>query len=211
MTATGQNTKPREPEEESWGSLGPAMRGLNERHRAFVHYLVMDPSHGGLTRAYRKAGYGQNSRPGASRHNLTQSAFKLRHDPRIVAAIAEESRKVLRAGHPEAVAALFQVIRNVDHKDRVRAISAILDRCDPLESKYQIDVVHRHIDPDREALEELKALRRLAVSRDKLLEVFGPNGLDRIEALEAVENAQRAAAARTVDGKVIEHSEASND
>jgi hypothetical protein len=40
----------------------------------------------------------------------------------------------------------------------------------------------------------------LGTAREKLLELFGPNGLDRLEALEAVENAQRASAA-----KVIEH------
>ena len=77
-------------------------------------------------------------------------------------------------------------------------------RGDPVISKHLVDVTHRTIDPDREALEELRALRELGTPREKLVELYGPNGLDRIEALEAVENAQRAAAA-----EVINH-EASN-
>jgi len=38
-------------------------------------------------------------------------------------------------------------------------------------------------------------LRKLAPSRDKLLELYGAKGLDRLEMLEAAEIAQRAAAA----------------
>ena len=131
-------------------------------------------------------------------------------DPKILAAIAEESRKVIRVGHPEAVAALFSVIRDPQHRNHTRAVAAVIDRCDPIETKHSIDVTHRTIDPDREALEELKALRRLGTGRDKLLEIYGPNGLDRIEALEAIENAQRASAAKIIDGKAIEQKEANN-
>jgi hypothetical protein len=40
--------------------------------------------------------------------------------------------------------------------------------------------------------------------------LFGPNGLDRLEALEAMEIAQRTASAKMIEGKVIEHSEAGN-
>jgi hypothetical protein len=43
-------------------------------------------------------------------------------------------------------------------------------------------------------------LRKLGPSRDKLLELYGAKGLDRLEMLEAAEIAQRAAAA-----EVIEH------
>jgi hypothetical protein len=205
MTATDQAVKPSD-RSEPWAQLGPCMQALpNDKWRDFVRYRVLDPGHGGLVRSYIRAGFGARSRPTASRANLRKDAHKLSRDQRILDAIGEESRKLIRAGHPEAVAALFQVIRDVGHKDRVRAISTILDRCDPLESKYQIDVTHRTIDPDREAVEEITALRRLGTSREKLLEIYGPNGLDRIEALEAIENARRAATA-----KVIEHSEASD-
>jgi hypothetical protein len=109
MTALGQDIKPREPEPESWGELGPAMKALpNEKWRDFVRYLVRDPAHGGITRSYVKAGFGKHSRPTSPRLNLSKSAFKLCADVRIINAIAEESRKVLRIGHPEAVNALWR-------------------------------------------------------------------------------------------------------
>jgi len=45
--------------------------------------------------------------------------------------------------------------------------------------------------PDQEALEELRALRQLGTPREKLLTLFGHNGLDRIEALEAADTSRR--------------------
>jgi phage terminase small subunit len=183
------------------------MRELNERQRAFVRFLVTEkPGYGALTRAYRKAGYGKNSKPATQ----AKEAHHMSRDERIIAAIAEESRKVIRVGHPEAVAALFNVIRDPSHRDHMRAVSAIIDRCDPVVTKHLVDVTHRHEDPDRAALEELKALRQLGATREKLLELFGSNGLDRLEMLEAAEIAQRAASAKMIEGKVIEHSEAGN-
>ncbi len=77
----------------------------------------------------------------------------------------------------------------------------LIDRLEPTMSKHVVDVTHRHEDPDRVALEELKALRQLGADRNKLLEFFGANGLDRLEGLEAVETAQRSAAAKVIDVK----------
>ena len=184
---------------ETWGELGPAMRALpNDRWRNFVRALVTDTKgHGAITRAARQAGFGKATTKAAT---LSKQAHLLSRDERVIAAIAEESRKVIRVGHPEAVAAVFSLIRDPKHRDHMRAVAAVLDRCDPVVTKHSVDVTHRHEDPDRAALEELKALRQLGATREKLLELFGPNGLDRLEALEAVENAQRAMAA-----KVIEH------
>jgi phage terminase small subunit len=188
--------------EQSWGELGPAMRELSEMQRAFVRALVLEkPGYGAITRAARAAGYGKNSKPAT----LSKFAHNLSRDERIIAAIAEESRKVIRVGYPEAVSALFNLVRDPTHKDHGRAVTALIDRLDPAVTRHSVDVVHRHEDPDRQALEELKALRQLGATRDKLLELYGPNGLDRLEALEAVETAQRADAAKIIDGKVIEH------
>jgi hypothetical protein len=99
----------------------------------------------------------------------------------------------------------MNMVRDPQHRDHARAVEMIISRTDPAISKHSVDVTHRHVDPDREALEELKAARQLGATREKLLELFGPNGLDRLEALEAVELAQRATAAR-----VIEHREGDN-
>jgi hypothetical protein len=185
--------------EEDFGQLGPAMKALpNDKCRAFVRALVTDTKgYGAITRAARAAGFGkENTKPSS----LSKQAHDLSRDERIIAAVAEESRKVIRVGHPKAVAALFSMVRDPQHRDHARAVAMVIDRCDPVVTKHSVDVVHRHEDPDRIALEELKALRQLGATRDKLLEFFGPNGLDRLETLEAVETAQRAASA-----KVIEH------
>jgi hypothetical protein len=124
----------------------------------------------------------------------------------MIAAVAEESKKVIRLGHPEAAAAVLSLVRNPSHRDHMRAVAAILDRADPVESqsRHNIEVVHRTIDPDQEALEELRALRHLGTSREKLLALFGHNGLDRIEALEATDTSRRADNAKMIEGKVIE-------
>jgi hypothetical protein len=184
---------------DDWGAYGPAMKALpNDRWRAFVRHMVSDTKgYGAATRAAWAAGFGKTTTKPST---LSKLAYQLSHDERMIAAIAEESRKITRVGHPEAVTALFNLVRNPEHRDHARAVAMVIDRCDPAITKQFVDVTHRHEDPDRTALEELKALRQLGTPRDKLLELYGGNGLDRLEMLEAAETAQRAAAA-----KVIEH------
>jgi hypothetical protein len=75
----------------------------------------------------------------------------------------------------------------------------VLDRADPVESRQFVEVVHRTVDPDQEALEELRALRQLGTSHEKLIELFGSNGLDRIERLEAADKLRRANEAKVID------------
>jgi phage terminase small subunit len=181
------------------------MRELTDIQRRFVRHYIAEVAvkpHGAQTRAARAAGYKNNK-------YLNRTAHDLLHDParseRVIAAINEECRKLLRVGQPEAVAALYGVIRDPTHRDHMRAVALVLDRTDPLVTKHTIDVTHRNEDPDREGLEQLKALRKVGATREKLLELHGPNGLDRLEALEAVELAQRSTAA-----KVIEHRGADN-
>jgi len=76
----------------------------------------------------------------------------------------------------------------------------VLARTDPEVSQHDVQILHKIVDPDEEALEELRAARRLGASRQTLLELFGPNGLDRLEALEA----RRADRAKVIEGKVVE-------
>jgi hypothetical protein len=77
-----------------------------------------------------------------------------------------------------------------------------LDRADPIESRQQIEVTHKVVDADTEALEELKALRALHTPHAKMLEVFGVNGLDRLLALEAADQVRRADAAKVIEGTI---------
>jgi hypothetical protein len=101
---------------------------------------------------------------------------------------------------------VLALVRDPSHRDHARALDAVLSRADPIEShsRHSMEVVHRTIDPDREALEELRALRHLGTPREKLLTLFGHNGLDRIEALEAADTSRRADSAKVIEGKTIE-------
>jgi phage terminase small subunit len=187
---------------EDWGQLGPAMRALpNDQWRRFALELVTGPGgHGKYTAAARAAGFGKGSKPST----LGKQAWQLAHDDRMIAAIAEEARKHLRGAHPEAVNALHNMIRDPQHRDPGRAVLSLLDRVDPVVSKQNIEVTHRVLDPDQEALEELQALRQLGVSREKMIETFGGNGLARLERLEAADIARRSTEAKVIDGELIE-------
>jgi hypothetical protein len=196
-------TKPLARRDESWGELGPAMKALpNNRWRAFAEFYVLDTytnshknNYGPQASAARKAGFGG---PKTKPKTLAHIGWELMRDDRMMAAVAEESRKLLRAGQPEAVKAVHAGVRNPDHKDHARFVAMILDRSDPVTSIQQIEVTHR-LDSDQEAIEELRAARALGATRERLLELFGGNYLPRLEKLEA-----QQAAAKVIDGHAIE-------
>jgi hypothetical protein len=102
------SARARKATDEVWGELGPAMRALpNERWREFVHhYITGKPGHGAAVRAFRASGLGK----GSSSLNQAREAHKLLHDDRVIAAIAEESKKWFRAAIPEAVQAARDII-----------------------------------------------------------------------------------------------------
>jgi hypothetical protein len=187
---------------EDWGQLGPAMKALpNDKWRAFVEFYILDPGRGAQARAARRAGFGKvNAKP----INMANTASRLMRDERMIAAISEEARKLVRAGAPEAARALLGMVRNPDHKDHARAVAMLLDRVDPVTSYQHVEVIHKHVDADQEAVEELRALRQLGTPREKLIELFGHNGLERIEALEAADAARRARDAKVIDGEAVE-------
>ena len=136
--------------------------------------------------------------------NMARIALRLMRDERIVAAITAESRKYLRALMPEAVKAMHAMIRNPEHKDHARAVAMSLDRSDPITTHQEISVTHKTVDMDQEGIEELRALRKLGVSHEKMVETFGGNGLARLEALEAADTLKRANEAKVIEGEVIE-------
>jgi hypothetical protein len=189
--------------DEIWGELGPAMRALsNNRHRAFVEFLLLEPpGHGAQTRAARRAGFGHAR---TTPLNMARIASRLMRDDRIVAAIAEEARKIVRGGAPEAAKALLGLVRNPEHKDHARGIAMVLARTDPEVQQHDLHVSHRIIDPDQEALEELRAARALGATREKLIELFGGNYLPRLERLEAAEQEHSAARAKIIDAEAVE-------
>jgi hypothetical protein len=180
---------------EIYGEMGEAMRALpNERWRDFVRHSVIGKPRRGAAAAYRAAGLGLESTP----LNQAREAYKLLRDDRVIAAVAEESKKYYRIQIPAAVQAVHDIIANPDHRDRARVAMALIDRVDPIVTRHELGITHRIVDPDQEALEELKAARQLGATREKLLQLFGPNGLDRLEALEAAEHLKRSATAKVI-------------
>ena len=178
--------------------MGDTMRALpNDQVRAFVRaYVVHPPGQGALLNSYIAAGYGK---PDSKRETLSKNAWHLAHDPRVVAAIREEAVKVLRLSHPEAVNTLLECMRDPTNKDRWKCALAILERTDPTMTHNRLDITHRVIDPDQEALDELRAARSLGASREKLIELFGSNELPRLERLEAPKAEQAKLVKEVID------------
>ncbi len=174
------------------------MRALpNDRWRAFVEFYCMEPlGYGANVGALRRAGLDKNYSPEIA----AKMAWHLLQDDRIIAAIAEEARKMLRAGAPAAAKALLNLIANPDHRDHGRAIGMVLARTDPEVQRIDQTITHRVIDPDQEALEELRAARALGADRTKLIELFGENYYPKLERLEA----QQAEKAKVIEGEAVE-------
>jgi len=187
----------RQVSKRDWGQLGVAMKALpSDRHRAFVeHYLLLAPERGAQTEAARRAGFGR----GSTSLNQARIASHLMRNPKIIAALAEAARQVIRVGGFEASKALMALIADPTHKDHGRAISMVLARTDPELALHDVNVTHRVVDEDQESLEELRALRALGTGREKLLELFGGNGLSRLERLEAADMAKRADSAKLIN------------
>jgi phage terminase small subunit len=188
--------------QQDWGEYGPCMRALTARRRAFVEFLILEPpTVGAQTRAARRAGYGTGR---TTPTIMAKISSRLVRDEKILAAINEEARKLLRSGGLEATKALIALLHNPEHKDHARGIAMVLARTDPEIERHDFNVMHKILDPDEEALEELRALRQLGTAREKLLELFGGNGLLRLEALEAADVARKATAAKVVEGEVVD-------
>jgi hypothetical protein len=133
---------------------------------------------------------------------MTQMGYKLRKREKVSLAIAEESRHLLRSGGAEAVRGILNIVENPQHPKHFDALKLILDRVDP--ATQQIAVTTRIIDETQEALEELRALRAAGVTRERMVELFGGNGLVRLEKLEAADTARRADAAKVINGEATE-------
>jgi hypothetical protein len=197
---------PKLPAKVDWGKYGPAMRALSEQHRRFALALATDPAtllsdtgYGKFTRAARAAGYKESNCS-----NLGKMAYQLGHDDRIKLAVQEIARTRIELAAPLVADRYIALLQDPSSPHHGRAVMGGYDRLVPITSMQKIDVTHRIIDPDQEALEELQALRQLGTSREKLLELFGGNGLSRLERLEAADMTRRANEAKIIEGEVIE-------
>ena len=141
---------------EDLGQPGPAMRALpNDRWRLFVETYLWETftngnknNYGAQAAAARKAGFGSTEEQAdhAGAYRMAVAERRSEWSP----PIAEEARKLLRAGAPQAVKAVHDGILNPNHPSHAKFVSMLLDRTDPQESKQLVEVTHRTLDPDQE-------------------------------------------------------------
>jgi hypothetical protein len=138
--------------------IGPAMRALNDRQRAFVRAVITLGS-GGIqnnAKAAEIAGYS-----GSTRGVLKDTGWRLANDARIQAALLEEARRTVNVA--AAVVATPVVIsiamdKSVKPQDRLRAAEMLFNRGGmPALTEQKITVEHG---PSNERMEMLA--RKLA-------------------------------------------------
>lgn len=169
---------------EDWSSFGPKMQALRDRERKFVWaYLInsMTPVGANGSQSARDAGYSDKSEGAKVR------AHHLLHREDVQEAIQELAMRELRGLALPALAAVADIIKKPDHPDRQKVALSVLSRLGMGETtgvnlNMTGEVRVNHTDA---AVEDLRQLLALGVSREKLIETFGHSGLERYEKLLA--------------------------
>jgi hypothetical protein len=185
---------------------GPAMLALTPLRRRFVEALLTGPpGHGALTRAAIAAGASARNK---NRHTVTKNAHILSRDPKVILALQEEGRKIVRgSGYIAAVNATMALVHDPTHREHGRALSIIFDRVDPLQTHHLVDVQHHVVvDHDAEMLAQYRACKAIGASRDKLESLFGYSGLMRLEQRDLAEQERNGAAPKLIEAIVIKES-----
>ena len=123
--------------------LGPAMEALSERQRKFVRAVIELGRNGieNYAEAAREAGYSNISEGCKVRGHI------LSHDPRIQAAILEESRKRINlAATVIAIPVITAIAENesVAARDRLHACEMLLNRGGlPAQTEHKVTVEHK--------------------------------------------------------------------
>jgi hypothetical protein len=182
---------------------GPAMLALSPRRRKFVEAMLTErPGHGLQTRAAIAAGYCPGN---PNRETVGKLAHILTRDPKIIAALQEEGRKIVRgAGYVETVKAVMNLVRDASHRDHGRALNMVFDRVDPLQTHHLVDVQHHiALDPDAEALAQYRACKAIGASQEKLEGLFGYSGLMRLEQRDLAEQERSGTAPKLIEATAI--------
>jgi hypothetical protein len=177
-------------------SLGPCMRLLNAKQRRFVWELRYGPvGYGSEVRAARAAGYGTAT---SSDGSMRIMAYQALHSPRVQDALREVGHRIIRAEAFQSIRNVTAIANDLGHKDTLKANLALLDRGGfAVETHHTITV--EHVDHDAEAVGELRMLKSVGVTRERLEELFGKNGLTRFERLAALEDARASNAAKVIN------------
>jgi hypothetical protein len=163
-------------------SFGPCMLACRPDEREFVLHVIARKSN---AEAAKLAGWGE---PDSSANTLSRIGHRLAHRDRIIAAIGEEVKKLTRSRATlKAAQVIDEILNNSYHKDAARVALSVLERVDPTIQKHEVEVAHK-IDHEAEALDQLRSLRALNVAREKLIELYGAFGLERLEKKLAIEN-----------------------
>ena len=165
---------------------GPAMLALkDDRERNFVVALFEAHS---AAEAMKLAGYAVGGTPDTH----ARMASRKKTLPRIVDAMMEHQRALIRTEGPAALDVVRSVMRDITHKDRLKAASLVLDRTDMAITRQDITVKHEVIDRDAEGVLELRAILSLGpIDRSKLEDLFGFGRLMKLELLMADEDKGR--------------------
>jgi hypothetical protein len=179
MSTAVAKPPPREPVPE----LGPAMRILPPRWRVAV--LALFETKGDRTAAIFAAGY--RAKP----DSLKVMASRIFADDRVRLAVAEECKRRIDTSEPEVLETVAGIMRDPTEKsaDRLRAAAMIWDRSNPVMTKHQVNVTHT-LSVEETEIQHFRALQKLGAPQEAFMNRFGPNGLARVQALIAAENAK---------------------
>jgi hypothetical protein len=175
--------------------MGPAMRALSPRWRKLVECLFI--AEGNQSEALRISKLYKVD----NRDSVKALSSKIFRDPRMRAAIREEAMNHLDIAEPEMIATTMSIVRNNAEKasDRLRAVSMIWDRSNPVITKHKIDVAH-HLTNDERDIQHYQALKKLGAPAHAFIDRFGPHGLPRVEALIEAAEAKR----KQIEGDVVD-------
>lgn len=179
------------PADDDVENLGPAMAECTPPERKFVRALFDDDGQkrGLFARAAKAAGYSATSNDGLSR-----AANKLFHRPRVIAAIQELTKLLIRKDAPMAVRTVREIMSDKSHRDRLKAARTVLERVDAVEQHHKVDVEinDRRKSHDEQAIEILRYYKSLGLDRDALEKIFGFSGHSILEEKLAKADATRA-------------------
>jgi hypothetical protein len=153
-------------------------RPLSLKERTFVdRYLALGGKHGAGKKAAQLAGY-PTSWSGIAAHRLLRR-------PRVMRAIEEESKRLVRALGPQAIQVIKEILDDREHKDRLKAARTVLERVDPafvgFQHQHRVDVVAES--GLERSLRLLRMLRELKVPIEVQREKVGVNLFPQLEAM----------------------------
>ena len=177
-------------------------RPLSLKERTFVdRYLALGGERGAGTKAAQLAGY--------SASWSAIAAHRMLRRPRVMRAIEEESKRLVRALGPQAIQVIKEILDDREHKDRLKAARTVLERIDPallgVQHQHHVDVEPSGVEL---ALKMLRVMRELQVPIEVQRERLGINLFPELEAMldgEAVNANGRAPESEPlmIEGKAV--------